>query len=121
MCVARCERSSLVAAVIRPVFVALFAAVISTPVFTAFAFSPLVFAPFALPPSAVPIPAPVVPASIFPSAIVPTSISPSVIVPALYDWHVPYRCAEHDLHRRSLPPTLAPRYCAEEQAARNYQ
>jgi len=96
--------------------VALFAAVVSTPVVTVFAFSPLVFAPFALPPFAIPIPAPVVP-----PAIVPPAISPSVIVPALYDWRVPNRSAEHDLHRRSRPPTLAPRYCAEEQAARNYQ
>src|SRR5882757_941795 len=107
MSAARRERSSLVAAVIRPVFVALFAAVVSTPVLTAFAFSPLVFAPFALPPFAIPIPAPVVPPSIVPTSIVPTSISPSVIVPALYDWHVPNRSAEHDLHRRSRPPTQA--------------
>jgi len=105
------ERSSLVAAVVGPVFVALFAAVVSTPVFTAFAFPPLVFTPFVLPPCAIPIPAPVIPAAIIPSGIVPT----------LDDWHVPHRRAEHYLHRRSRPPTLAPRYCAEEQAARNYQ
>src|SRR5882762_8966850 len=106
MSAARRERSSLVAAVIGSVFVALFATVESTPVFTAFAFSPLVFSPFALPPIAIPIPAAVI---------------PSGIVPTLDDWHVPHRRAEHYLHRRSRSPTLAPRYCAEEQAPRNYQ